>query len=137
MHGFGEFTRLGGDNVYHNYTVTLAVVDTGIGLDAEVLDRLFTPFTQADATTTRRFGGTGPGLAICRRLADLMDGRFWVRSEPGRGSEYHLEIPFRISAMSSGATAEDRAGESDTGACHDSARSAPQPDHRVRCRSGC
>ncbi len=68
------------------------VVDTGIGVAPEVQARLFTPFTQADPSTSRRFGGTGLGLAISRRLARLLGGDLRVRSKPGAGSTFTLEI---------------------------------------------
>ena len=72
--------------------VTLAVEDTGIGLDAEQQARLFQPFSQADSSTTRRYGGTGLGLSIVRRLAQLMGGDVAVDSAPGEGSTFTVTL---------------------------------------------
>ena len=71
----------------------VCVRDTGIGIQEQRLHRLFKAFSQVDSTTTRNFGGTGLGLAICRRLVDLMGGRIWVDSQPGRGSSFQFELP--------------------------------------------
>ena len=68
--------------------VKVRVSDTGIGMDEATTARLFSPFTQADDSTSRKYGGTGLGLSITRKLAELMGGEATVRSEPGRGSEF-------------------------------------------------
>lgn len=82
--------------------VRLEVHDTGPGIDAATQARLFMPFTQADQSTTRRFGGTGLGLSICRELAGLMGGRVGVRSEPGLGSCFWVELPLPEATMAPG-----------------------------------
>ena len=74
------------------HEVTLKVTDTGIGISAEERARLFQPFAQADSSTTRRFGGSGLGLSIVRRLAQLMDGDVEVRSKPGIGSVFTVTL---------------------------------------------
>jgi signal transduction histidine kinase/DNA-binding response OmpR family regulator len=72
------------------------VKDTGIGIAAATLDRIFAPFEQADSGTTRKYGGSGLGLSISARLAQLMGGRLWAESEEGRGSTFHYSARLPI-----------------------------------------
>ncbi|MEK7415425.1 MAG: ATP-binding protein [Planctomycetota bacterium] len=76
----------------------VTVSDSGIGMDADTIAKLFTPFTQADASTTRRYGGTGLGLSICRRLVELMGGSISVQSTRGVGSRFSFFIRCDVAA---------------------------------------
>ncbi len=102
-----KFTNIGGVRVAvtheladaGDYLISVAVSDTGIGINKEAAARLFSDFSQADASTTRQFGGTGLGLAISRKLARMMGGDISLTSQPGKGSTFTLT--FRASAASS------------------------------------
>lgn len=76
--------------------ISFLVKDTGIGLSAEEQARLFVPYQQADSSITRRYGGSGLGLVISKRLAELMGGSILVSSTPGSGSEFELVMPLRV-----------------------------------------
>ena len=77
-------------------SIVFAVRDTGIGMTPEQMARLFEEFGQADASTTRRYGGTGLGLALSRRLCRMMGGDISVASEPGRGSTFTIRLPAEV-----------------------------------------
>jgi PAS domain S-box-containing protein len=92
----------------NGYTVQFTLADTGIGIAPDKLDLIFNPFSQADGSTTRKYGGTGLGLTISNRLVEMMGGRMWVESEVGHGSRFHFTV--QLGAAKSAALA--RTGES-------------------------
>ncbi len=73
--------------------ITLAVSDTGIGMTADQMSRIFQPFVQADSSTTRQYGGSGFGLAITRHFCHMLGGEISVVSEPGKGSTFTIRLP--------------------------------------------
>ena len=81
------------------------VSDTGIGIPKEKQKMIFQPFSQADTSTTRRYGGTGLGLTITTRLVEMMGGRIWLESEEGRGSDFHFTLKLGASHMENRALA--------------------------------
>jgi signal transduction histidine kinase/HPt (histidine-containing phosphotransfer) domain-containing protein len=95
-----KFTATGGVNIscqanaaaLGNYELQFSIQDTGIGIAADDFDRLFQPFTQANTSTTREYGGTGLGLTICQRLIEMMQGRIWVESNLEQGATFHFTI---------------------------------------------
>ncbi|MGA8875960.1 MAG: PAS domain S-box protein [Candidatus Korobacteraceae bacterium] len=99
-----KFTHLGkvvvdvtcGSHNDHTAEFRFAVSDTGIGIPAEKHAAMFEPFTQNDGSSTRKYGGTGLGLSVCKRLVELMGGKIWLESEPGRGSTFYFTVPLGL-----------------------------------------
>ena len=96
-----KFTKKGSIDIYissisrnrNKSFIKFEVRDTGIGIENKAQDKIFDSFTQASSSTTRKFGGTGLGLPICKRIIEIMDGKFWVQSEKNRGSSFFFELP--------------------------------------------
>jgi CheY-like chemotaxis protein len=110
-----KFTERGGnvvlrlrarDVVDGRISLRLEVIDDGIGIPTEALQRLFTAFEQADGSMTRRFGGTGLGLAITRQLVELMGGRIGVESESGKGSTFWVDLSLAVAVHEAAAPIE-------------------------------
>ena len=77
-------------------TLIFSVADSGIGIEKDRLNIIFDRFSQADESTTRKYGGTGLGLSICQELVEIMDGKIWVESEPGHGSTFSFEVTLPV-----------------------------------------
>ncbi|MBL6990244.1 MAG: response regulator [Bacteriovoracaceae bacterium] len=99
-----KFTELGnivlnverdkaGDQDNESLNITFSVTDEGVGIPADKLDSIFDSFTQSDSSVTRKFGGSGLGLTISKKLVNLMQGKIWVESTLGKGSTFYLTIP--------------------------------------------
>lgn len=84
--------------------LVFSVIDTGIGIPPDKIDTIFEVFTQADSSTTRKYGGTGLGLSISKRLVELMDGNLCVESEPGQGSTFSFAARFKVQKIPLGKT---------------------------------
>ena len=99
-----KFTKTGSVGIFvtlHHQTedeveIEFSIRDTGIGLSEEQISHLFQPFTQADTSTSRKFGGTGLGLVICKRLVQMMNGNIWIDSKEGKGSDFKFTAVFGI-----------------------------------------
>ncbi len=89
------------------YQLQFAVRDTGIGIPADLLDRLFKPFSQVDSSTTRQYGGTGLGLAMSKQLCEMMGGKIWVESQPNWGSTFYFTITAPVISEDARAIATD------------------------------
>ena len=98
----GKFTEQGNislvvemtDHNAEKTTLHFSVQDTGIGIPEDKQLLIFAPFNQADGSMTRKYGGTGLGLTICRQLVEMMGGAIWLESEAGKGSTFHFSLPF-------------------------------------------
>jgi len=97
-------SRQGGEVV-----VRCSVADTGIGVAKEQADTIFAPFVQADMSATRKYGGSGVGLTICRRLTDALGGRIWFENNQGGGSIFSFELPLQLPVDASAAAPADAA----------------------------
>ena len=81
--------------------VQTSVADEGIGLEPQQIENIFDRFYQVDSASTRKVGGSGLGLSICRAIVEAHDGEIWVESQPGNGSTFHFTMPLAISPVES------------------------------------
>ncbi len=100
-----KFTQTGGidiearvENSSEGRSLLIAVIDTGIGIEDDRLEDIFTPFTQEDGSVARRYGGTGLGLAICSQLVEMMDGHITVHSKRNVGTQFTVRLPMKKAA---------------------------------------
>jgi PAS domain S-box-containing protein len=107
--------------------VRFSISDTGIGIPADKLDKIFQEFSQADDSTTRNYGGTGLGLSLTRRFAQMMGGDIRVESEVGSGSSFIIEIPMKVTKQHEGLEAEASMDETDDNTAIATAKTFP--DH--------
>jgi PAS domain S-box-containing protein len=103
--------------------VRFSVSDTGIGIPADKLEKIFQEFSQADETTTRNYGGTGLGLSLTRRFAQMMGGDIRVESKEGSGSSFIIEIPMKVTKRHEGLEAEASMDAADTNSVEASSQS--------------
>ena len=97
-----KYTDQGSVRLLVGGSLRLDVIDTGIGIPEDKLTSIFDEFVQADSSVTRRYGGTGLGLTIAKKLVELHGGRIWVESEVGRGSAFHVELRLEADVSSNG-----------------------------------
>jgi PAS domain S-box-containing protein len=114
------------DRTGQEATVQMAVTDHGIGIEPEKLTQIFDPFSQADASTTRKYGGTGLGLSISRQLVEMMGGRIVVDSEPGQGSTFTFTVRL---ALDPGDTCQESLAQASAPGAE--ALSPPRPTARL------
>ncbi|MEM6755404.1 MAG: ATP-binding protein, partial [Cyanobacteria bacterium P01_C01_bin.38] len=98
----------------NNYEIQFAIKDTGVGIPSNRINRLFKAFSQVNSSITRKYGGTGLGLVICKQLSELMGGKIWVESEENQGSTFYFTITARVVNTLLNKEWETKEGESDT-----------------------
>lgn len=81
--------------------ILIEIIDTGIGMSKEQIENIFQPFSQADTMITKKYGGTGLGLTICKKFIEMMGGKIWVRSEQNKGSEFYFTVSFPKASINS------------------------------------